>query len=123
MGFKKWLEMAKGWDFIDNGGPTIPYKIPPIMPGGAPPVAKGMIRLYRGTKIGELPHENAFFSDERGLEGVAKAFAKLPGRYLVYVDIPIDVARNSLLSGVVTDGEYKVPEEYRKQVRVYDAPR
>jgi hypothetical protein len=116
MRLKKWLE-TMGWDQIDDGGPSIPHKTPPVLPGGPPPVPSGMIRLYRGTRFGELPHENAFFSDERGLEGIAKAFAKLPGRRLVYVDVPQEVARQGLVRVGVTDGEYKVPEEYRKQVR------
>lgn len=118
MNFKKFLEV-KGWDFSDETEPAIQHQILPALPGGVPPVAKGMIRLYRGTKIGELPHENAFFSDERGLPGVAKAFANIPGRQLVYVDVPEEIARAGLLSGVVTAGEYKIPEKYRRQVRVF----
>lgn len=86
--------------------------------GTPPPTpAKGMTRLYRGEVEGKSPHENAFFADERGLAGVAIPFAKLQGRHLTYVDVPDAVAKQQELHGAVTDGEYQLPEQYRKQVR------
>ena len=82
----------------------------------APPV-EGMTRLYRGHPAGQPVHENSFFSDERGLAGVAIPFAQQNGRSLHYVDVPKDVAEKGLLKSGVTDGEYQLPEEYRGQVK------
>lgn len=82
-----------------------------------PPPAPGTVRLYRGEWQGKTPHENAFFADDRGLAGVAVPFARSAGRHLVYVDVPKDVAEKGLQGGAVTDGEYQLPEEYRRQIR------
>lgn len=106
-----------GWESTDEHKPTIPHQALPEEPTGPPPVKPGMVRLYRGTWSGQLPHEEAFFSDESGLEGIARPFAKIPGRQLVYVDVPEEVARRGRLSGAVTEGEYQLPEEYRRQIR------
>lgn len=88
-----------------------------------PPPSEGMVRMYRGTKIGETPHENAFFTDERGLKGIAVPFARAEGRELVYVDVPKEVADARLMVGAVTDGEYSLPAEYRSQVKRYGSPK
>jgi len=101
---------------------TKPAALPEPVEGEIAPPAPGMVRLYRGSKIGEVPHESAFFSDESGLKGVATPFSKLPGRELVYVDVPKAVADAGLLKGAVTDGEYQIPEEYRRQVRPFKKP-
>lgn len=83
-----------------------------------PPPKKGYTRLYRGTLIGETPHENSYFVDERGLAGVAIPFARQSGRELVYVDVPDEVFKaNDLTGGAVTEGEALLPEEYRKQAK------
>lgn len=89
-----------------------------------PPPAEGMVRLYRGTAVGEVPHEEAFFTDDRGLAGVAIPFAKAPGRHLAYVDVPQEVAEKTLMrGGAVTEGEHQnVPEEYRQQLKPWGAP-
>lgn len=123
MKFKEWInaesKSPSGWDFLnDDMEPLVSHEALPSFPGGPPPVEKGMVRLYRGTLKGYLPHRNAYFSDERGLEGVARAFAKVPGRHLVYVDVPKEVADRCLLGGCVTDGEYTdIPLKYRQKIR------
>jgi len=105
-----------GWGTAgDEPVAPIPHEIPEDE--NPPSPAQGMRRMYRGTRGGELPHEHAYFSDERGLPGVARAFAKVPGRRLVYVDVPEEIAQQGLQTGAVTEGEYKLPEEYRRQVR------
>lgn len=84
---------------------------------GTPPPAPtpGMLRLYRGEFRGNIPHTHAFFSDDRGLAGVAIPFARMEGRHLVYVDVPLGSVEPE--QGAVTDGEYKLPEEYRRKIR------
>ena len=84
-----------------------------------PPPKPGMVRLYRGNFEGQTPHEHAFFSDDRGLAGVAIPFARSEGRNLVYVDVPADVAKAGLHTGAVTEGEYSLPKEYREKVKVW----
>lgn len=120
---KSFLQFAevKGWDVLGDYEPEdFDHQALPAFPNGPPPVAPGMVRLYRGTKVGKLPHEQSFWSDERGLKGVAGAFGNANGRHLVYVDVPQSIAQQCLQTGCVTDGEYQnIPEKYRRQIRVY----
>lgn len=115
MHFKKWME--NGWEGIDLDNNEIPHE---FLPRSTKEPAPGMVRLYRGTKSGYLPHENSFWTDEKGLNGIAKPFSTIPGRELVYVDVPEQVAKQCLLSGCVTDGEYQLPEFYRKRARKFN---
>ena len=115
MSFKKWME--NGWGSIDAYDNEVPHNFLPKSIGQPAP---GMVRLYRGTKSGHLPHSNSFWTDERGLNGIAKPFSEIPGRELVYVDVPEEVAKQCLLRGCVTDGEYQLPEFYRKRARKFN---
>lgn len=109
------------WTHVDPEGSheVISHQALPQLPEGPPSPQQGMVRLYRGTNTGQLPHEHAFFSDWRGLEGVAKPFSRSVGRQLVYVDVPEEIAKQCEQFGCVTEGEYsRLPEKYRRQVRV-----
>jgi hypothetical protein len=92
--------------------------------GKAPPKpAPGHVRLYRGTNKGETAHESSFWTDERGLKGVAVPFASGHNRQLVYVDVPEAEAKKYLLGGAVTEGEYAgLPESLRKAAKTWGTP-
>ena len=94
------------------------------LPENEPPVADGMVRLYRGEGVGSPPSEHgAFFSGKRDVAEFYATNELFEPRRLVYVDVPkaelsrYDAYRHPEAEHMVGPGEdpYILPQELTEQ--------
>jgi hypothetical protein len=116
-------------EIIEEGNAALaaPKKQPPIVEfrkqakeieARLPPVADGMVRLWRGNRPGEVGQNPSFTNS---LDGIALPFKKGYGGPLSYVDIPAADADTYLQTvGVAPGAEFKVPPDVAARAVVVD---
>jgi hypothetical protein len=81
-----------------------------------PEVPEGHVRLWRGNRKTEVGFNPSYTSS---LEAIALPFLSQYRGYLTYVDVPEEIAKESLQEGLVADNaEFIIPEKFAEKARV-----
>jgi len=81
-----------------------------------PEVPEGHVRLWRGNRKTEVGFNPSYTSS---LEAIALPFLSQYRGYLTYVDVPEEVAKESLQEGLVADNaEFIIPKRFAEKAKV-----
>lgn len=109
---------------IESGGHTYDNnkrmrsltKVAQSIRASLPDVPEGHVRLWRGNRENEVGYNPSYTSS---LEGIALPFLDQYRGYLTYIDVPEEVAKESLQEGLVAENaEFIIPKKFAEKANV-----